>query len=85
MGASGAGKKTLLDVLSGRKTIGIIEGDIRIGGHPKVQETYARISAYCEQTDIHSPHITIEESVTYSAWLWLPSEIDENTKSVRCL
>ncbi|XP_039012083.1 pleiotropic drug resistance protein 3-like [Hibiscus syriacus] len=80
MGVSGAGKTTLMDVLSGRKTSGYIEGDIRIGGYPKVQETYARISAYCEQTDIHSPMITVEESVTYSAWLRLPTEIDKNKR-----
>ena len=36
MGVSGAGKTTLMDVLSGRKTGGTIEGDIRIGGYPKV-------------------------------------------------
>ncbi|KAK2970230.1 hypothetical protein RJ640_021666 [Escallonia rubra] len=80
MGVSGAGKTTLLDVLSGRKTGGIIEGDIRIGGYPKRQATYARISGYCEQTDIHSPQITIEESLTYSAWLRLPSQIPQITK-----
>ena len=44
MGVSGAGKTTLMDVLSGRKTDGIIRGDIRIGGYQKVQDTYARIS-----------------------------------------
>ncbi|KAJ8616198.1 hypothetical protein MRB53_035570 [Persea americana] len=43
MGVSGAGKTTLLDVLSGRKTIGRIEVDIRVGGHPKDQETFCRI------------------------------------------
>ncbi|KAJ6830794.1 ABC transporter G family member 41-like isoform X1 [Iris pallida] len=59
----------------------IIEGDIRIGGYSKVQETFIRISGYCEQTDIHSPQITIEESVIYSAWLRLPSQIDPNTRS----
>jgi ABC-type multidrug transport system ATPase subunit len=71
-----------MDVLSGRKTGGIIEGDIRIGGYPKVQQTFARISGYCEQNDIHSPQITVEESIVYSAWLRLPPEIDEQTKSV---
>ncbi|KAJ6324763.1 hypothetical protein OIU76_011955 [Salix suchowensis] len=81
MGVSGAGKTTLMDVLSGRKTGGIIEGDIRIGGYPKVQKTFARISGYCEQNDIHSPQITVEESIVYSAWLRLPPEIDEQTKS----
>ena len=82
MGISGAGKTTLMDVLSGRKTGGTIEGDIRIGGYPKVQKTFARISGYCEQNDIHSPQITVKESVTYSAWLRLPPEIDPDTKAV---
>ena len=82
MGVSGAGKTTLLDVLAGRKTGGTIEGDIRIGGYPKRQETFARISGYCEQFDIHSPQITVEESVMYSAWLRLPPQIDGKTRSV---
>ncbi|CAL8079445.1 unnamed protein product [Prunus armeniaca] len=81
MGVSGAGKTTLMDVLCGRKTGGTIEGEIRIGGYPKVQDTFARISGYCEQSDIHSPQITVEESVVYSAWLRLPSQIDSNTKA----
>ncbi|KAH7655219.1 Xenobiotic-transporting ATPase protein [Dioscorea alata] len=80
MGVSGAGKTTLLDVLSGRKTSGVIEGDIRIGGYPKAQETFSRISGYCEQTDIHSPQITVEESVIFSAWLRLPKDIGSKTK-----
>ncbi|KAL0866501.1 hypothetical protein Bca101_045619 [Brassica carinata] len=82
MGVSGAGKTTLLDVLAGRKTSGYIEGDIRISGFPKVQETFARVSGYCEQTDIHSPNITVEESVIYSAWLRLAPEIESATKIV---
>lgn len=82
MGVSGAGKTTLMDVLCGRKTGGTIEGEIRIGGYPKVQETFARISGYCEQNDIHSPQITVEESVVYSAWLRLPPQIDSKTKAV---
>ena len=44
MGVSGAGKTTLMDVLSGRKTGGTIQGEIRIGGYPKIQDTFARIS-----------------------------------------
>ncbi|KAK2966796.1 hypothetical protein RJ640_008799 [Escallonia rubra] len=80
MGVSGAGKTTLLDVLSGRKTSGTIEGEIKIGGYPKVQETFARISGYCEQSDVHSPQITVEESVVFSAWLRLQPQIDSKTK-----
>ena len=82
MGVSGAGKTTLIDVLFGRKAGGIIEGDIRIGGYPKVQKTFARISGYCEQNDIHSPKITVEESIIFSAWLRLPPETDLKTRRV---
>ncbi|XP_058074641.1 ABC transporter G family member 39-like [Magnolia sinica] len=76
MGVSGAGKTTLMDVLAGRKTGGYIEGDITISGYPKKQETFARIAGYCEQNDIHSPHVTVYESLLYSAWLRLPNEVD---------
>ncbi|KAJ0092905.1 hypothetical protein Patl1_24753 [Pistacia atlantica] len=81
MGVSGAGKTTLMDVLSGRKTGGTIQGEIRIGGYPKIQDTFARISGYCEQNDIHSPQVTVEESVIYSAWLRLSPQIDSKTKA----
>ncbi|VAI90448.1 unnamed protein product [Triticum turgidum subsp. durum] len=77
MGVSGAGKTTLMDVLAGRKTGGYIEGDISISGYPKKQETFARISGYCEQNDIHSPNVTVYESLVYSAWLRLPSDIEQ--------
>lgn len=82
MGVSGAGKTTLLDVLSGRKTGGYIEGDIRISGFPKVQETFTRISGYCEQNDIHSPQVTVYESLVFSAFLRLPNDISKEEKMV---
>ncbi|QHO32327.1 Pleiotropic drug resistance protein [Arachis hypogaea] len=82
MGVSGAGKTTLMDVLSGRKTAGYIQGQITISGYPKKQETFARISGYCEQTDIHSPHVTVYESLVYSAWLRLPPEVDSSTREM---
>ncbi|KAF9613768.1 hypothetical protein IFM89_011492 [Coptis chinensis] len=82
MGVSGAGKTTLLDVLAGRKTGGYIEGDIRISGFPKNQATFARVSGYCEQNDIHSPQVTVKESVIYSAFLRLPKEVRDEEKMV---
>jgi ABC-type multidrug transport system ATPase subunit len=82
MGVTGAGKTTLMDVLAGRKTGGYITGNITISGYPKKQETFARISGYCEQNDIHSPHITVYESLLYSAWLRLPAEINKETRKV---
>ena len=85
MGVSGAGKTTLMDVLAGRKTGGYIEGDISISGFPKIQETFARISGYCEQNDIHSPQVTVRESLIYSAFLRLPKEVSNEEKMVRTL
>ncbi|KAL0928880.1 hypothetical protein M5K25_000808 [Dendrobium thyrsiflorum] len=82
VGVSGAGKTTLMDVLAGRKTGGHIEGNINISGYPKKQETFARVSGYCEQNDIHSPHVTVYESLTYSAWLRLSPEIDQETRKM---
>lgn len=82
MGVSGAGKTTLMDVLAGRKTGGYIEGDIRISGFPKKQETFARISGYCEQNDIHSPQVTVRESLIFSAFLRLPKEVSKEEKMI---
>ncbi|OVA08561.1 ABC transporter-like [Macleaya cordata] len=82
MGVSGAGKTTLMDVLAGRKTAGYIEGDIRISGFPRNQETFARISGYCEQNDIHSPQVTVGESLIYSAFLRLPKEVSKEEKMI---
>uniref|UniRef100_A0A6V7QQA9 ABC transporter domain-containing protein n=1 Tax=Ananas comosus var. bracteatus TaxID=296719 RepID=A0A6V7QQA9_ANACO len=80
MGVSGAGKTTLMDVLAGRKTGGYIEGDIRISGYPKNQSTFARISGYCEQNDIHSPQVTVRESLIYSAFLRLSKDVSDEEK-----
>nr|XP_023897861.1 ABC transporter G family member 34-like [Quercus suber] len=82
VGVSGAGKTTLMDVLAGRKTGGYIEGTINISGYPKNQETFARVSGYCEQNDIHSPNVTVYESILYSAWLRLSADINTNKRKM---
>ncbi|KAM4119623.1 hypothetical protein ACJW30_03G073100 [Castanea mollissima] len=92
VGVSGAGKTTLMDVLAGRKTGGYIEGTINISGYPnpskgclvlrvpKNQATFARVSGYCEQNDIHSPNVTVYESLLYSAWLHFSSDVKTQTR-----
>jgi ABC-type multidrug transport system ATPase subunit len=82
VGVSGAGKTTFMDVLAGRKTGGYIEGSIYISGHPKKQETFARIAGYCEQFDIHSPNVTVHESLLYSAWLRLSKDVNTEVRRV---
>ncbi|XP_059665975.1 pleiotropic drug resistance protein 2-like [Cornus florida] len=82
VGVSGAGKTTLMDVLAGRKTGGYIEGSISISGYPKNQATFARVSGYCEQNDIHSPHVTVFESLVFSAWLRLAADVKQETRKM---
>ncbi|CAK9168101.1 unnamed protein product [Ilex paraguariensis] len=82
VGVSGAGKTTLMDVLAGRKTGGYIEGSINISGYPKNQATFARVSGYCEQNDIHSPNVTVYESLLYSAWLRLSADVKTKTRKM---
>ena len=72
MGASGAGKSTLLDVIAGRKTAGRMEGQIFLNGHPREQRSFARLTAYCEQQDIHNSFSTVREALCFSAKLRLP-------------
>ncbi len=43
MGASGAGKTTLMDVLAGRKNTGKIKGEMYINGKPKEENHFRRI------------------------------------------
>lgn len=42
----------VVDVAAGK-----IVGDVRVSGFPKVQETFARVIGYVEQSDIHSAHV----------------------------
>jgi len=71
MGGSGAGKTTLLDVIAGRKTQGLIRGDILVNGRAKQQNVWSRVVGYVEQMDIHSSCITVKESLQFSARLRL--------------
>ncbi|CAI6003139.1 unnamed protein product [Closterium sp. NIES-64] len=77
MSVSGAGKTMLIDVLAGRKTGGYIEGDVRVSGFPKVHEKFAHVAGYYEQSDIHTPQVTVHESLLFSAWLRLPADVDK--------
>ena len=64
-----------MDVLSNRKTVGRIEGDILLNGikstHPYLQ---GRI-AYVQQVDTHHVFSTIRECLHFSAILRLPKTV----------
>ncbi|ETW08015.1 hypothetical protein H310_02393 [Aphanomyces invadans] len=77
MGSTGAGKTTLMDVIAGRKTASVIEGDMFVNGHPLVRQTFNSVFGYCEQTDMHEGTATIREAFLFSASLRLPSYTTE--------
>ncbi|KAI9919868.1 hypothetical protein PsorP6_015825 [Peronosclerospora sorghi] len=80
MGATGAGKTTFMDVIAGRKTGGRIVGDIMVNGEPKNTANFSRITAYCEQMDIHSEAASILEALVFSAKLRLPPTFTEDQR-----
>jgi len=77
MGASGAGKTTLMDVIAMRKTSGEIGGDILLNGFPQERGSFLRCSGYVEQFDIQSPELTVRETVAFSALLRLGHDKEE--------
>ncbi|EFJ46421.1 hypothetical protein VOLCADRAFT_93195 [Volvox carteri f. nagariensis] len=81
MGASGAGKTTLMDVLAGRKTGGRQEGEQLVNGAPKRMAAFARVMGYVEQFDAHNPQATVEEALLFSARLRVPPGVLSYTSS----
>ena len=75
MGASGAGKTTLMDVLADRKTAGRMTGSVKVNGYDKDPQAFARIMGYCEQFDVHSGGTTVEEAVRLSGKLRLGDSV----------
>ncbi|GMF41438.1 unnamed protein product [Phytophthora fragariaefolia] len=80
MGASGAGKTTLMDVIANRKTGGSISGQILLNGYEANDLAIRRCTGYCEQMDMHSESATIREALTFSAFLRQDSEVPDSAK-----
>ena len=81
MGASGAGKTTLLDVLAGRKNSGVMTGRVALNGYEKEARTFNRVTAYCEQSDVHMPLATVREALDFSARLRLPADVSTERRA----
>jgi ABC-type multidrug transport system ATPase subunit/ABC-type multidrug transport system permease subunit len=81
MGVSGAGKTTLMDCIAGRKTSGKLEGSILVNGYKETQQTFNRVTGYCEQTDIHLGTQTVREALQFSARLRLPSSVSDKQRT----
>ena len=78
MGPSGAGKTTLMDLLSGTKTTGYYSGDIFIGGEPVPHPELKWVVAHVECFDFHIEEFTVLENMYHTAMLrvgrWMSHE-----------
>ena len=52
-----------------------------MNGHPCPKATYARLSGYVEQSDIHSEKATVHESLTFSAALRMPPNVPRRVRT----
>ena len=76
MGGSGGGKSTLMDILSGRKTIGAIKGEMSVLGteispSSDCKNILRDVAAYVPQNEQFFPNQTPEEAVEFAANLKL--------------
>ncbi|XP_058199261.1 ABC transporter G family member 15-like [Rhododendron vialii] len=77
MGPSGSGKSTLLDCLAGRLSRNVVmTGNILLNG--KKRRLGYGVVAYVTQDDILLGTLTVRETITYSAYLRLPSTMSKD-------
>jgi len=78
MGSSGAGKTSLLNILSDRVRLinkAKLSGNILINDVvPVNQENFARFAAYVMQDDVLFSHFTVKEALTFAARLKLTTD-----------
>ena len=84
LGPSGSGKTTFLDLISGRKTVGEIDGVIHFGGKAPSTRFLRRHTGYVEQFDTLIPALTVYEMLMYTAELKRPLEESAESKEAAC-
>lgn len=85
MGASGAGKTSLLDILAKRTKSGTVGGEIYVNGHVIPNSQYKKVIGYVDQEDTMIPTLTVYETVLYSALLRLPRTMSTIAKKYRVM
>ncbi|KAK7343882.1 hypothetical protein VNO77_12982 [Canavalia gladiata] len=78
LGPSGSGKTTLLTALAGRLT-GKVSGTITYNGQSNTSLMKRRIG-FVSQDDVLYPHLTVVETLTYTALLRLPKSLSKEEK-----
>lgn len=87
MGASGSGKTTMLNMLSGRMKSSNkcnAGGKILVNGRQRDFNTFRHIAKFVEQDDTTMfAELTVREQIVYAARLSLPNSVPEDRKIVR--
>ncbi|KAK1304929.1 ABC transporter G family member 14 [Acorus calamus] len=80
LGPSGSGKTTLLTALGGR-LIGKLSGKITYNGQPFTGGPIKRRTGFVAQDDVLYPHLTVTETLVFTALLRLPSSLTHPQKA----
>ncbi|KAF8403409.1 hypothetical protein HHK36_011512 [Tetracentron sinense] len=84
MGPSGSGKTTLLNLLGGRLSGPVIGGSITYNDQPYSKFLKRRIG-FVTQDDVLFPHLTVRETLTYTALLRLPKTLTKQQKEEQAM
>lgn len=79
MGASGAGKTTLMTALSQRGVAGALSGDMLVDGKP-LGPGFQKSTGLVLQADVHLATQTVREAIEFSALLRQPREVPREEK-----
>lgn len=77
------GKSTLLNVLAGRIGPGLLSGTILVNGVPRDPAYWTHVVGYVEQDDMMYEHLTVRETLQYSAELRLSRTVSPAEKLKR--
>lgn len=83
MGPSGAGKTTMLNLLSGRLPNDGLDGDIQVDDKPASFQTFKRLGTLTPQDDILIDTLTVRQTLFYTAELRSPREWANALKAQR--
>ncbi|KAG2438719.1 hypothetical protein HXX76_005264 [Chlamydomonas incerta] len=73
MGPSGSGKSTLLNTLACRLDRGVnVQGELKLNGQDYSNAELKKLSGYVMQDDLLNAHLTVEETLRYTAELRMP-------------
>ena len=83
MGASGAGKTTFLDILARKNKRGFVDGKFYVNGEKVSDPDYRSVIGFVDQDDTMLPTLTVHETITTSALLRLPRDMNISMKEQR--